>query len=410
MKYEPYTLKDVYEKSSEKKFKVISCFAGGGGSSTGYRLAGGDVVLINEFVEEAIASYKQNYPDTKILVDDIKKYSGQDFLDMIGMKRGELDILDGSPPCSAFSVSGKRDRTWAGHVTDETRSYFDDDGNICHTGEVKINDSTKIYSDGKVVENIEDLFLEFIRIANEIQPKVIIAENVKGITFGESQRKLFEFLNAFENIGYQTTYKVLNALDYGVPQTRERTIFICIRNDVADAIGLNIINLQGIFPEKTHREPVSLGEALEGVQNDPEQEKDLLDYVQNGYQKKWAEMLPFNPLKHISPSDKEFIDVNPKRSLFNMYRPAPHLPCPTITQRGNQKMVSGVLHPSLNRKFTIPELKRIMSLPEDYILTGDFNKQAERIGRMVAPKMMAAIGKSVYEKVLLPYQKEMNNE
>jgi DNA (cytosine-5)-methyltransferase 1 len=86
-----------------------------------------------------------------------------------------------------------------------------------------------------------------------------------------------------------------------------------------------------------------------------------------------------------------------------MIRPAPHLPCPTITQRGNQKSVSGVFHPSLNRKFTIPELRRIMSLPEDYKLTGSFDKQAERIGRMVAPKMMAAIADSIYEKVLKPY-------
>ena len=95
MKYEPYTVEDVKKASSQKKFTVISCFACGGGSSTGYRLAGGDILLVNEFVEEAIASYKQNYPDTPVLVDDIKKYAGQDFLDMAKIKPRELDILDG---------------------------------------------------------------------------------------------------------------------------------------------------------------------------------------------------------------------------------------------------------------------------------------------------------------------------
>ena len=100
MKYEPYYNKDVNERAAEKRFSVISCFAGGGGSSTGYRLAGGNILLINEFVEEAITSYKENYPDTPVLVDDIKKYSGQDFLSMANIKEGELDILDGSPPCS----------------------------------------------------------------------------------------------------------------------------------------------------------------------------------------------------------------------------------------------------------------------------------------------------------------------
>ena len=112
MAYEPYYLKDVLDASAQKKFTVISTFAGGGGSSTGYRLAGGDVLLINEFVEEAIETYKANFPDTKVLVDDIKKYKAQDFLDMAGIKKGELDILDGSPPCSAFSVAGKREKGW----------------------------------------------------------------------------------------------------------------------------------------------------------------------------------------------------------------------------------------------------------------------------------------------------------
>lgn len=403
MKYEPYTVKDVKEASAQNKFTVISCFAGGGGSSTGYRLAGGKILLINEFVEEAIASYKKNYPDTPVLVDDIKKYKGEDFLKMANIKEGELDILDGSPPCSAFSVAGKREKGWAGAELDTRRSYFDDDGNIVHEGELVVKEGIKQYSDGKTVEAIEDLFLEFVRVAEDIKPKVIVAENVKGITFGEAKSKLHEFIKAFEDIGYQVTYRVLNAADYGTPQARERTIFICVRDDVADAIGLNFLNLANVFPSKTHLEHVSLKEAIDDVVSDPEQEKELYDYVQNGFQKKWIEMLPFNPHRHVKPSDKEYLAINPKRSLFNMIRPAPHLPCPTITQRGNQKSVSGVFHYAKNRKFTIPELKRIMSLPEDYELTGSFDKQAERIGRMVAPKMMAEIAKSIYEKVLKPY-------
>ena len=403
MKYEKYYNEDVKKASDKKLFSVISCFAGGGGSSTGYRLAGGNILLVNEFVEEAILSYKENYPDTPVLVDDIKKYSGNDFLEMANIKPGELDILDGSPPCSAFSVAGKREKGWVGYQEDTRRTYFDDKGNIVQEGELKVKEGIKTYSDGKTIEGIEDLFLEYIRVAKDIRPKVIVAENVKGITFGEAREKLFEFINSFEALGYQVTYKVLSASDFGTPQSRERTIFICIRDDVCDTIGLNILNLNGVFPDKTYLEHVSLAEGIDGVTNDPEQEQELFDYVQNGFQKKWIEMLPFNPTRHIKPSDKEYIDINPKRSLFNMIRPAPHLPCPTITQRGNQKSVSGVFHPSLNRKFTIPELRRIMSLPEDYKLTGSFDKQAERIGRMVAPKMMAAIADSIYEKVLKPY-------
>ena len=375
MKYKPYTVKDVKKASAQNKFTVVSCFAGGGGSSTGYRLAGGKILLINEFVEEAIASYKKNYPDTPVLVDDIKKYAGKDFLNKINLKEGDLDILDGSPPCSAFSVAGKREKGW---------------------------DKTKSYSDGKTVENIEDLFLEFIRVANEIKPKVIVAENVKGITFGEATKKLNEFIKAFESIGYYVTYRVLNAADYGVAQGRERTIFICVREDVADSIGLSFLNLSGIFPEPFGYQ-ISMEDAIDNIENDLEQVKELKEFYEGSFQKKFLDPIPFRPKRHMKPSDPEFREWNPKASCFNMIRPAPHLPCPTLTQQGQKKGLSGVFHYADNRKLTIKELKRLMSLPEDYELTGTFDQQAERIGRMVAPKMMAEVAKSIYENVLKPY-------
>ena len=375
MKYKPYTVKDVKKASAQNKFTVVSCFAGGGGSSTGYRLAGGKILLINEFVEEAIASYKKNYPDTPVLVDDIKKYAGKDFLNKIKLKEGDLDILDGSPPCSAFSVAGKREKGW---------------------------DKTKTYSDGKSVENIEDLFLEFIRVAKEIKPKVIVAENVKGITFGEATKKLNEFIKAFESIGYYVTYRVLNAANFGVAQGRERTIFICVREDVADAIGLSFLNLSGIFPEPFGYQ-ISMEEAIDDIENDPEQVKELKDFYEGSFQKKFLDPIPFRPKRHMKPSDPEFREWNPKASCFNMIRPCPTMPCPTLTQQGQKKGLSGVFHYADNRKLTIKELKRLMSLPEDYELTGTFDQQAERIGRMVAPKMMAEVAKSIYENVLKPY-------
>lgn len=375
MKYKPYTVKDVKKASNENKFTVISCFAGGGGSSTGYRLAGGNILLINEFVEEAIASYKKNYPDTPVLVDDIKKYAGKDFLDKVKLKEGELDILDGSPPCSAFSVAGKREKGW---------------------------DKTKTYSDGKSVENIEDLFLDFIRVAKDIKPKVIVAENVKGITFGEATKKLNEFVKAFENIGYYVTYKVLNAADFGVPQARERTIFICVREDVADAIGLSWINLIGIFPNEFGYQ-ISMEDAIESIKNDEAEVKELRDFYEGSFQKKFLDPIPFRPKRHMKPSDPEFREWNPKASCFNMIRPCPTMPSPTLTQQGQKKGLSGVFHYAENRKLTIKELRRLMSLPEDYELTGTFDQQAERIGRMVAPKMMAEVAKSIYENVLKPY-------
>ncbi len=110
--YQPYTIEDVKRSSSRELFTVISTFAGGGGSSTGYRLAGGKVVAINEFVEEAVATYSRNFPDTKVILGDIKNITGNDLLNIGSLKQGDLDILDGSPPCSAFSTSGKGKKGW----------------------------------------------------------------------------------------------------------------------------------------------------------------------------------------------------------------------------------------------------------------------------------------------------------
>ena len=378
--FKPYYLDNVYKSADQKLFTVISTFAGGGGSSTGYKLSGGNILAVNEFVESARDTYKTNYPDTPIMPDDIKQISGDDILKVANIKKGELDILDGSPPCSAFSIAGKRDKGW---------------------------DQEKSYSDGKKVENIEDLFFEFIRVAEQVQAKVIIGENVAGITMGTAREYFNRIVNGFGKIGYEAVGKVMNAAEHGTPQARQRCFFVAIRNDVMDKLGINFMNMESlIYPEPNKKEDtISLREAIEDVDNDPEEVQMLLDFVQGSFQKKWIELLPFSPNRHKKPSDPEFIDINPKRSMFNMIRPCPGLPCPTLTQAGQKKGLSGVFHYNSNRKLTIKELKRVMGLPEDFKLQGDFDQQAERIGRMVAPLMMKELSGNIYKNILCQLNK-----
>ena len=376
MTYKPYNMQDVLKSASRKLFTVISTFAGGGGSSTGYKLAGGNILAVNEFVDAAVETYKENYPDTPVIKEDIKKLTGKDFLKLTNIKQGELDILDGSPPCSAFSIAGKREKGW---------------------------DKTKKYSDNKEVENIEDLFFEFIRIAKDIQPKIIVGENVAGITMGEAKEYFNRIVNEFSNIGYEAVGKVLNSADFGTPQARQRCFFVAVRNDVMDKIGLNFMSMESqLYPLPTGKQ-VTLREAIDNIQNDPEEEKMLLDFVQGSFQKKWIELLEFYPKKHLKPSDPKYIDINPKQSMFNMIRPCPDLPSPTITQAGQKMGLSGVFHYAKNRKLTIPELKRVMGLPDDFKLSGKFDQQAERIGRMVAPLCMKNLAETLYNNVLGPF-------
>lgn len=379
MTYTPYMLEDVYTEASKKKFNVVSTFAGGGGSSTGYRLAGGDILAINEFVEEARNTYKDNYPTTPIVPNDIKELSGQDFLDLIGLKKGELDILDGSPPCSAFSVAGK----------------------LSHSSDGKHSDGwgqTKKYSDGKIVENIEDLFFEFLRVANDIRPKVIIAENVKGLTIGEAKEYYNRILNEFENIGYEVVSEVMDSRYYGVSQTRQRVIFIAVRQDVADAVGLNILTMNHLFPEPA-RTAIPLKDALVGLEYDDEEVKYLTEkFERTAYWKQTGSKMETFPKKVLTG-----MDYHPKGHHFNLKRVSLEVPAPTLTAMGNGSTTAGAFHWSEPRKLTLGELKRIMSLPDDFKLTGKWNQKAERIGRMVPPLMMKAVAESVYENVLKVY-------
>ena len=112
MKYFRYTLNDLEKSASRKLFTYISFFSGGGGSSAGYKLAGGDCLFVNEFQQVAVDTYLENWPGTPHICDDIKNVTGQQIIEMTGIKKYELDILDGSPPCPPFSMSGSKRAGW----------------------------------------------------------------------------------------------------------------------------------------------------------------------------------------------------------------------------------------------------------------------------------------------------------
>jgi len=384
--YKRYTLKDTLESEQRALFNVLSTFAGGGGSSTGYRLAGGKILAVNEFVPEAQNTYRENYPNTLIIPGDIKKLSGKDFLEKINLKPGELDLLDGSPPCSAFSMAGS-----VSHGKGNT--HADAFG------------KKKKYSDIEGVENVEDLFFEFLRVAEEIKPKVIIGENVEGLTMGEAKEYFHRIQNTFEQIGYLVVADVLNASYFGVPQSRKRTFFIAVREDVAEKVGINFMTMYQLYPEKNDTQ-TTLGEAINDVVNEDQEEINLL------LEKLGPETAVGKTLMKM-PKDPDKVltgmDYHDKGHHFNLKRCSLRKPSPTITAMGNYPGVAGTCHPLEDRKFTIKELKRIMSLPEDFKLTGQHKQQSERIGRMVPPLMMKALAESVYNKVLKPY-KELNND
>ena len=239
MRYKRYTLADLEESASRKRFNVVSFFAGGGGSSCGYKLAGGDMICVNEFQQVHADTYSANWPNTPVIVDDIKNITGKTIREKIGDV--EIDILDGSPPCPPFSMSGTKQKGW---------------------GKEKI-------AYGFKQERIEDLTFEQVRLVGELQPKVVVCENVKGLTMEYAKDYLAMMLEEFEKQGYDVSFRVLNAWMFGVPQKRQRVFIVGIRNDVATKVGMSWMNKDFlIWPLPNEENKPVIEDAIRDLQTD----------------------------------------------------------------------------------------------------------------------------------------------
>lgn len=354
-KYKVPLMKEI-EQIPWNGYNVVSTFSGGGGSCLGYRMAGYHVLWANEFVEEAQKTYRANHKGTYLDCRDIRTVQPEDILEQIGLKKGEIDLFDGSPPCCAFSTAGKREKGW---------------------------NKERDYSDGKK-QRIEDLFEEYIRLLDGLQPKTFVAENVSGMVKGKAIGYFKYYLRKMKDCGYNVEAKLLNAKWLGVPQSRERIIFVGVRND---------LNTAPVFP-KPKEYYYSQKDAFESIEIDEEERAMLIKTAKQYAWGKIAEKMPINPKRNIS--GEEVIG----HGYFNLTRAPFEKPCSTLCQSHGGLSVCGSIHPIENRKFTINELKRLTSIPDDFILTGDYPQKYERLARMVPPIMMMNIAKTIQTEVL----------
>ncbi|MDA9415145.1 hypothetical protein XI04_18650 [Bradyrhizobium sp. CCBAU 11430] len=370
---------EVHEASLRKRFTVVSLFAGGGGSSMGYRLAGGDVRAINEFVAEAARTYFRNFPGTFIDKRDIRDIVRDPaniiaFLMTVGLMVGELDLLDGSPPCSEFSTAGNGP-TEPGVL--------------------------KAYSD-RTQKDISMLPFEFARFALIARPKVVVMENVPALASrGEA---IFNALLKMLTAEYVVTWRVLSANDFGVPQTRRRLFVLAIRKDVAEAVGITSeFAASLLFPNPTHT-GTTVRDAFTDLNQSREDVRPWIVSARTTTIATAAARLPKNPPRLLRPNHVG-LEVT---GNYTLTRCSYDLPAPTLTVTGQQPSgLAGAIHPEHDRKFTIPELKRLTGLPDDYALTGTLGQAAERICRMVTPFVAEAIAESIYRKILKPYKETM---
>jgi len=333
-------LKDGYPLKNG--LKVFGTFICGGGSTMGYKLAGFEHLGGVEIDPPIADVYKTNHNPKYLFVEDIREFA----------KRNEypkdlynLDILDGSPPCSSFSMAGNREKDWG---------------------------KTKVFREGQAEQRLDDLFFDYIALAKKLQPKVVIAENVKGLIQGNAKAYVHRIKKEFELAGYKVQLFLLNAASMGVPQKRERVFFICQRND------LNFPKLELEFSEKA----ITFGEVRSEI-------------GRNVLQTQCGQLM----LKRIS-SDKSIGDINMR--LYNKLSGFTILI--TDDKDVTQTITSGA--PFMFRGADNSDYS-----DSDYILCGsypmDYNfkkiKAKYLIGMSVPPVMTAQIATEIYNQWFKKY-------
>ena len=337
---------------TKDKGKVFSCFACGGGSTMGYKLAGFDVLGCNEIDPKMIEAYKANHNPKYAYLEPIQTFKNRNDLPK---ELYELDILDGSPPCSSFSMAGNREKDWG---------------------------KEKVFREGQAEQVLDTLFFDFIDLAKKLQPKVVIAENVKGLLLGEAKNYVREIYRDFDLAGYYVQHWLLDASKMGVPQRRERVFFIALRKDLAEPF-MEQVDMFTVLPKLKldFNEPEIIFEKIY-------QKNDLgAQIISPAYQKYW----------HLKSNNEYSMEQTTKRvdnveKFFSVKYIHKHKVCNTIL--GSEK---NILFDEL-RTLSKTELCLGGSYPLDY----DFktNKPGYLVGMSVPPVMTAQIAKQVYEQWL----------
>jgi DNA (cytosine-5)-methyltransferase 1 len=324
----------------------MSTFACGGGSSMGYKLAGCDVIAANDIDPEMAWHYKRNLNPPLYYLCPIRDLLTAD----LPPELFALDILDGSPPCSTFSMAGSREKAWG---------------------------KKKHFREGQASQVLSDLFFDYLDLVERLKPKVAIAENVKGMILGNAKGYTKLVMDRFREIGYRPQLFLLNAADCGVPQRRERVFFVAIRDDI-EAPPLKLA--------PKHRW-ISAGEATADLQvlTDDEIRETAATITHTRF---WSGT---NPGENYSG---EWMRQRGVASGHGHVRLNGNQPSCTMTSQRHT-----FAHWSECRLLTFREWKRLGSFPDDYeAKTDKIGKYM--IGMSVPPRMTQAVANAVIDQWL----------
>lgn len=315
----------------------IEVCAGAGGLGSGFIDAGFTPLLLNEIDATCCQTLRENHAGVEVSCSDMQSLH-------LDTYRQQVDVLMGGVPCQAFSQAGER------------RGFEDPRG---------------------------QLMIDFNRLVLECEPKILLVENVKGLTTHNQGQTLASVLELFSNAGrYKMYHKVLNANDYGVAQKRERIIIIGVRNDIPHEF---------VYPEKHSYKPV-LRDILVDVPPSPgvsypEAKRRVFDMVPPGGC--WINLPEDVQRSYMGAS---FHSGGGKRGIAR--RLSMDEACLTLTTSPCQKQTDRC-HPLESRPFTVREYARIQSFPDTYVFAGSPAKQYKQIGNAVPVKLAFAIGRQV---------------
>lgn len=324
---------------------VISTFAGCGGSSLGYSMAGFRELLAVEWDDNAVATFKLNFPDVPVYHGDIAGLSVEECLDLAGLQPGELDVFDGSPPCQGFSTAGKR-------VIDDPRN---------------------------------NLFKEFVRLLRGLQPKVFVMENVSGMVKGKMKLVFAEILRELKGCGYRVSARLMNAMYFNVPQSRERMIFIGVRSDMP--------------AQQTYPSAIQLWTVGEAIGDLPEDQDESFHHIwideEERQTQTWrlAKAAPQGSRYGLFGSIKRHSWNKPTGTIQRSFIGAPYL------------RNSGC-HPLYTRTYSVREMARLCSFPDLFQWVGRWEPIA-RLGNVVPPFFMRAIAEHIRDTILVGAQPQL---
>ena len=304
--------------------RVVSLFSGAGGLDLGLIQAGHTVVWANDFDADSVATYRRNLGD-HITCDDISR------IGTVGLPQS--DVVVGGFPCQGFSMANRH------------RS-IDDDRN--------------------------GLYRQFIRIVRGVKPAMFLAENVRGILSLDNGNAIKRIVQAFHSAGYAVSYKLLNAADYGVPQTRQRVVIAGVRRDLAPVVRFQ-------FPAQTHARQVTSGSSL----------------------KPWVSIesalqgVPEPGTGHLKNHICSAYKVT-NRNFTGHRRTDPSKPSPTILARGNGGGgVCAIQHPGNHRRMSVRESAIIQTFPRSFVFEGGLNSMYRQVGNAVPVVLAKRLGESL---------------